>query len=726
MGKSIFIIINFWACYIYAQKTNLAPSVSVTDIYHGIKVTDQYRNLENLQDSSTLAWMKSQTDYTNSILNEIPKRAYYLNKRLEFDKRQGYSISDLRITDNDKYFYLKKKANEKIAKLYYRKGFQGKEEILYDPASFKQTNNVKSDNEFVINYISPSKDGSRIAIAMSENGKEMSEMVILDVVNKMIHPEIITNVQPANVGGVEWLDNSIGFFYVYYPEMDPRSKMYNKNTQTVLYTIGSDPKKIKDVFSAQNNPELKISSEKYPIIFDANDQYYAGMILDYDDYRKTYIISKSDLLQGKKTWKPLYGKDDKVRSLQLLKDEVLFLSKFGSPNYKLCRTSIDNPNFKAPEILIPERKDEVIKSFRVTNEGIYYTTTKNGVESKLYFYKDGKDTPILLPYPSGDIEMQNKDYNFSEIWISCSGWANDKQRFKYNQKDHSFTPEDLVPAVEYSEFKDIVVEEIVVKSRDGEEIPVSLIYNKNMKKNGKTPLLIDAYGAYGVSRNPFFARIYLLWASEGGIFAIAHVRGGGEKGEKWRLGGYMKTKPNSWKDLIDCTEYLIKEKYTSKEKVAIWGASAGGITVGRAMTERPDLFKAAIVEVGMVNALRDETAPNSNTEEFGTVKDSAGFKNLLEMDAYHHLKKGIKYPSTLITGGINDERVAVWEPVKFAARLMKDDASKNPILLKVDYEGGHGNNTPIIRAHSNLSDIFAFAAWQLGMPDYQPEKNMKK
>ncbi|MBK1896144.1 prolyl oligopeptidase family serine peptidase [Chryseobacterium paridis] len=721
MKKVIFIIISFWLFSIYGQKTNLAPTLSVTDVYHGIKIIDPYRNLENLKDETTMAWMKSQTDYTNSILNQLPKRAYYLKKRLEFDKRQGYSISDLKITGNDKYFYLKKNATEKIAKLYFRDGFQGKEQLLYSPSSFISTYSTSNNHEFVINYISPSKDGSRIAIAMSENGKEMSEMVILNVNDKTTLPEIITNIQPSNVGGVQWLDDNNAFLYVYYPEMDTKSKIYNKNTETILYKIGTDPKNRKDIFSTKNNPELHISDSKYPIILDYNDQYYIGMILDYDEYRKTYIIPKEDLLAGKKNWKQFYGKDDKVRSLQLLDQSALFLSKYDSPNYKLCKTDVKKPNFKTPEILIPERKDEVIKSFKVTTDGIYYTTTKNGVESKLYFYKDGKDQQILLPYSSGDIEMQVKDEKSSDIWITCSGWANDKQRFKYNIKNNTFKTENLVPSIDYPEFKDIVVEEQVVKSRDGEEIPISLIYNKNLKKDGKAPLLIDAYGAYGISRSPFFARIYLLWAGEGGIFAVAHVRGGGEKGEKWRLGGHKNTKPNSWKDLIDCTEYLIKEKYSSKEKIAIWGASAGGITVGRAMTERPDLFKAVILEVGMVNAVRDEIAPNSNIEEFGSVKDPAEFKDLLEMDAYLHIKKGIKYPSTLITGGINDERVAVWEPAKFAAKLIKDDESKNPILLQVDFEGGHGNNTAIIHAHSNLSDIFAFAAWQLGIPGYQPK-----
>lgn len=721
----IFIVICLLPIFLNAQKAHLAPSHSVTDDYFGIKIKDEYRNLENLHDSSTNNWMRSQTNYTNSILNQIPKRNYYLENRLELDKRQGYSVSDLKITDNDKYFYLKKKANDKVAKLYYREGFFGKEKILYDPVNYK---NHEKNHDFVISYISPSWDGSKIALSISEKGKELSEIIIMDVKKKYIHSEIITNAAPSTFDGIKWVDNNLGFFYVAFSTTDPTSKEFYKNTRTVLYKIGTDPKKIVDVFSAKNNPELNITEDQFPMIldFDINDQYYIGMLVDFQSYRKTFVINKNDLLAGKRNWKSFSSPNDKAKNLDFQKDKVIFLSGYNSSLNKLCKTNINKPDFKNSEVLIPEKKDEIIKSYRITKDGIYYTTTKNGVEAKLYLYKKGKDNPIQLPYPSGNIDLDSKGENYSDIWITCSGWANDEQRFRYDVKTNTYKPENIAPVAEYPEFKDIVAEEITVKARDGEEIPLSLIYNKNIKKDGRNPVLIDSYGSYGVSSNPFFAKTYLLWVNQGGVVAVAHVRGGGEKGEKWRLAGYKETKPNTWRDLIDCTEYLIKENYTSKDKVAIWGGSAGGITVGRAMTERPDLFKAVIAEVGVLNMLRDEVTPNSQPKEFGTIKDPKEFKGLLEMDAYHHIKKGVKYPATLITTGINDQRVIVWEPVKFAAKLMANDASSNPILLQIDYEGGHGGNVPIAQRYTNLGDIFAFAFWQLGHPDYQPKENTQK
>lgn len=725
MKNLIFVIIAIlYVLPVKAQKNNLAPSKPVTENYFGTKIIDEYRNLEDLQNAGTINWMQSQTNYTNSILNQIPKKNYYVEKRLEFDRRQGYSISDFEITDNDKYFYLKKNGDEKIARLYYKEGFLGQEVLLYDPAMYKENNGSHS---FVINYISPSSDGSKIAVSMSEKGKELSEIIILDVKTKYVHPEIITNSAPATFDGIKWIDDNSGFIYVEFSTTDPTSQNFYKNTRTVFYKIGTDPNKSVDVFSAKNNPDLHITEDQFPIILDfsADDQYYIGMLVDFQSYRKTFIIRKQDLLSGKKNWRLFSNSDDKAKSLTFQKDKIFFISGYNTSLNKLCKTSIINPDFKNGEVLIPEKKDEIIKSYTITKDGIYYTTTKNGVEAKLYLYKNGQNHSIELPYPSGDINLRGKGENHSDIWITCSGWANDEQRFKYDLKTNSFKPENLTPITKYPEFQDIIVNEIIVKSRDGQEIPVSLLFNKNIKKDGKNMTLISSYGSYGISNNPYFSPTYLLWVQQGGVVAIAHVRGGGEKGEEWRLGGYKETKPNTWRDLIDCTEYLIKEKYTSQEKVAIWGSSAGGITVGRAMTERPDLFKVVIAEVGVMNPLRDEITPNGQPKEFGTVNDPKEFKSLLEMDAYQHIKKGEKYPATFITGGINDQRVIVWEPVKYAAKLMFNDASSNPQLLKIDFEGGHGNNVAVDQRYTNIDDIFTFAFWQLGHPDYRPKEQIK-
>ncbi|OPC04412.1 prolyl oligopeptidase [Elizabethkingia meningoseptica] len=719
--KKIYFLVYFItiASQVNAQKTNPAPSKPVTDEYHGVKVVDEYRNLEDLKDPATINWMKSQTDYANTVLKNIPNRQYYINKRIELDKRKSFTVSNIYITENDVYFYLKKTPAQNTARLYYRKGFSGEEIELYNPESFLPQNK----KQYQINYIKPNYDGSKVAIALTEGGKEISNMVIYDVISNKLLPQVITNCWPSDGGGISWLSDNNSFIYLYYPVTDPNSKFFLKDMASVLYTVGDDPKKLRVLLSKENNQDLKINSEDFPIVnTPAKDsQYLIGRISGAIRFKDTYYMKSSDILK-KNQWKILFHKEDKVSSFIIKENQIIYISEKNGTNAIYC-TSLLNPDFKSPELIISPIQDETIKSLNTIKDGFIFTTTRNGVEAKLYTYKNNKPESLKLPIPAGDVFVTTLNDRSNDFWITCNGWKNDTERFKYSSVAKRFVSENIAPLVEYPEFRDIIVEEITVKSHDGLDIPLSIIYKKVIEKNKRNPVIIDAYGAYATINSPYFAKTYLLWALQGGIVAIAHVRGGGERGEKWHEGGYKSTKPNSWKDLISCTEYLINEGYTSSDNVAIWGTSAGGITIGRAMTERPDLFKAVIIDAGVTNALRMETTPNglNNVKEFGSSKVEPEFKALLEMDAYQQVKKEIKYPSTLINGGINDPRVSPWIPAKFAAKLMANNISDNPVLLKIDYDGGHGGDISVAKMYDNLADTFAFALWQLGHPDYQPK-----
>lgn len=707
-----------------AQKTTLAPSKPITDEYFGTKIVDEYRNLENLKDPGTIQWMKDQTTYAHSILKNVTNRKYYIEKRIEFDKRQSFSVSNINVTENDYYFYLKKKPDENVAKVWYRKTFEGKEIEIFNPENYKPENKKK----YQINYIKPNYDGSKIAIALTESGKEISEMVIYDLKLSKVLPYVITHCWPSDSGGISWLPDNNSFIYRYYPIIDPNSDLFLKNTESVIYRIGDDPQKLNVLLSKKNNPDLKINPEDFPRVKlpTKNSKYVIGQLSGPVNFKDTYYMPAKDI-DKKGQWKLLFKKEDKVSDFIIKGDNIIYISEKNQTN-AIYSTSLQNPDFKNPAVLVPNIQDEVINTVYSVKDGFIFSSSKNGVEAKLYQYKEGKTESLKLPIPAGDISATTQNDLSNDFWINCSGWKNESERFKYDFLTKKFVAENLAPIIQYPEFKDIIVEEITVKSHDGLDIPLSLIYRKNIKRNKHNPLIMDAYGGYGYNNSPYFEKTYLLWALQGGIVAIAHVRGGGEKGEEWYRGGYKTTKPNSWKDLISCAEYMVKENYTSPENIAIWGASAGGITIGRAMTERPDLFKVAIIDAGVVNALRMEFTPNgpNNVKELGTVKIESEFKALLEMDAYQHIKKGIKYPASLITGGINDPRVSPWMPTKFAAKLLADNASNNPILLKIDYEGGHGGDIPVAQKYDNLADTFAFALWQLGHPDYQPKEETKK
>lgn len=720
----IFIYLSFGIMAKAQEMQQKAPSIPKTDNYYGIEIVDNYRNLEDLNDFATSNWLEEQTKYSKSILEKIPNREYYINKRLEFDNRKSFSVNQINITENDFYFYLLKKPNDKSAKLFYRKGFGGKEIELFNPENFK----IELQCNYLISYIKANYDGSKVAIALTEKGKEISEMIIYDVKQNKLLPYTITHCWPSDSGGISWLPDNNSFIYLHYPVVDPKSDLFLKNMQSVIYTIGEDPQKLKTIFSKSNNPDLKINSEDFPHVSlpIKDSEYLFGEISGAANFKDTYYIPANDII-NKIRWKFLFGKDEKISDFIIKKDKIIFLSEKNGVN-AIYETSLEKPDFQSPAVLIPSIPDETITELYGIKDGFVFSSSKNGIEAKLYLYEKGKTELLNLPFPAGDLSITTKNELSNDFWIVCSGWKNEAERFKYNYSKKKFLIENLSPIIQYPEFNDIVIKEITVKSHDGLDIPFTLIYKNGIQKNSNNPLLIDAYGAYGTSINPYFAKTYLLWVLNGGIAAVAHVRGGGEKGEQWHEGGFKETKPNSWKDLISCAEFMIKENYTAPDKIAIWGASAGGITVGRAMTERPDLFKAVMIESGILNPLRIESMPNglNSVKEFGSINNEAGFRGLLEMDAFQHIKKDVNYPATYITSGINDPRVSPWMPSKFAAKLLANNAYKNPILLKIDYEGGHGGSIPLAQRYSNLADIFAFAFWQLGHPDYQIKENSKK
>ena len=266
-------------------------------------------------------------------------------------------------------------------------------------------------------------------------------------------------------------------------------------------------------------------------------------------------------------------------------------------------TSITDPyrymedlNSDFAEVIVPENPSAPITSFSMTSDGLYYTLSVNGVQEKLYFLSFGSNLvkELILPFTAGNLVLKAKGTRFSDFWVTISGWTSKPQRYRYLPQKDEFRLENLSTPVDFPEFNGLVTEEWMVASHDGVKVPLSIIYKKGISKNGDTPLLIYGYGSYGISMSPMFSPAMLLWAMEGGVLAIAHVRGGGELGNVWYKGGYKTTKPNTWKDLIACTEFMIDEGYTSPENIAIYSGSAGGIMVGRAMTERPDLYAAVI------------------------------------------------------------------------------------------------------------------------------------
>lgn len=336
--------------------------------------------------------------------------------------------------------------------------------------------------------------------------------------------------------------------------------------------------------------------------------------------------------------------------------------------------------------------------------------------------KDGKEVQLDFPFETGSVKMQTINTQSPDIWFSISGWTSPERHFRYIAESNTFQPEPLTPAADYPELKDLRVKEVMVASHDGVQVPVSIIHHKDLKMTGQNPAVILGYGAYGMSQNPVFTPFNMLLPYYGAVFVVAHVRGGGELGDAWHRAGQKHNKPNTWKDAIAVAEYLIEEGYTSSEKLGLMGASAGGILVGRAITEKPELFKAAVPIVGAMNTIRGEKVPGgpANEPEFGSVRSPEEFPGLLEMDSYHHIQKGVDYPAMLITTGYNDARVPAWMPSKFAARIQAADQDEEPILFHTNFKAGHGGGS-MNEIIDDIASIFSFILWQTGHKDFQPD-----
>ncbi len=708
----LFIIIIF-PCS--SQENNILQPKLIIDQYHNQKIEDPYRYVENLSDPKVKEWIDYQNEVAQSFLDNIDKKQCLIDKQIELDTKKEFVISKLKVTHNEFHFYLKRLPTENVAKLYYKTSFLGEEHLVFDPISFNQ-----SENENVlINYFQPDWSNSKIAISLTEKGKEISKIITLDINTTQVSPEVLENTWPSSVGGVEWLPDNSGFIYVHFPNASDHSKNFQLNAKSVLHKIGTPQSKDTEVLSKAFCPNLGLNEEDFPVtnIENQSNTYITGTASGANAYYNAYYLPINEI--GHANWKPLFSKEELIKEYIIVGDSILFKTSYNAPNYKIGITSVKNPNFKKAKIIIPESEDQVITSFTLTSEGLYYVGSKNGVQAKVFKHTSKLSKEIILPKTYGTIQLASQGQSNPKLWITAKGWTTDNERYEY--ANNTLTPKNIHNTSNSDILENIIIEEIEVTGHDGQKIPLSIFYHKDMVKNGKNQVLMDGYGAYGISMKPAMKIHRTLWLLEGGVYAIAHIRGGGEKGSDWHKGGYKASKPNTWKDFISCAEYLISNQYTSPKNLAIFSGSAGGILIGRAITERPDLFAAAIVQFGSLNMLRSEMRNNgaNNIKEFGSINDPEEFKALLEMDAYHHIKKNEKYPAVFLTAGLNDPRVPAWFSAKFMAKLQVYDTSNNPKLLLLDSNSGHGIDETKTKISEEYANIIAFAFKQTGHPEYQ-------
>jgi prolyl oligopeptidase len=691
----------------------------VVDTYWGEKVEDPYRCLETTTDEKVQAYMKAHATATESILAKIPGRDRLLKRIQEIDAEIPANVAAVNRDERGGLFYQKRLAADNQFKVYYRKGFDGAEKLLVDPeVNAKATGKPHAIGDYAI-----SRDGKFLSYSISAGGAEIGTLNAIDVETGK---EVMAPIDRVRGGGARWLDDNSGFFYSRLAEgweQRPRAERFLDN---VTYLRRLADAKDEPVFGPTVHPELRLSRSDYGFVLTLPDQPLGVAVVAHgvSPYRSLYVTDKADLLAGKPKWRKVFDQSEQVSHISTYKGWAYLRTAKDSPRYKVVRMRLPEADYSRAEVLIPSG-NEVITAIAAAPEGLYYTR-REGAAKKLFRLPHGagaaeKPVAISLPF-EGNVALSDVDPMIPGAVLTLSGWTRAARHYFLDGDAKAPRALSLAPVGKYDTLSGVTAREVKVKSHDGVEVPVSIISRTDIKLDGKNPTQLYGYAAYGIVEEPALNARNLAWLEQGGVIVMCHARGGGINGDEWHKAGHKKTKPNTWKDGIATAEWLVANGYTTKERLSIYGGSAGAIFVGRAITERPDLFAAAAIGVGNTDQVRSETRANGagNIPEYGTVKIEEEFHALKAASTYGNIRDKAKYPAVLLEHGVNDSRVDVWMTLKAGTRFAAATDSGKPVLMRLEYDGGHGVGATRLQSQGRTADRWAFFLWQAGLPEFQP------
>ena len=702
-----------------ASPLPVAQIRNVQETFFGTAVDDPYRYFEDTKATEVAAWMKAHSDHARATLRAIPGRDA-LRKRIEqLDASAPARVRDVTRSAGGRYFYQRRGVKDDQFRLYVRDGLSGAERLLFDPESLRKA----SGKPHAINYFSPSPDGRFVALGVSAAGSEDAALRVLEVASgRQVGPQI----DRARFGVVSWAPDGSELFFHRMQRLDPDMPATEKfqRSSAVAMKPGSTEDGVRTLLTA--GKDLGIPPTEFPFLSIQPDGRAIAYVIDgvSPDF-SAWHSTLAKLRAGAPDWRPLVRREDRVTDLVLSRDRIYALTFRDAPRYKLIGGTIDDFSPSTAPIIVPE-SDRVLIDMAAAAEGIYLKV-RDGNVNRLLRLDYGGSQPVELKLPLlGSFSMHGGRADLPGVMLDLQGWAQARQVYAVSPPGE-VTNTGLQPAGPFDRPTDVVTTEVMVKSHDGAMVPMSIIHRRGIKLDGNNPVLLYGYASYGITEEPWFSYSRLAWMDAGGIFAVANPRGSGVFGRQWQEAGKQATKPNTWKDFIACADWLVREGWSRPSKLAIWGGSAGGILVGRAMTERPDLFAVVIPSVGALDMVRAETTANGvpNIPEFGTRTTEPGFRALLAMSTYHQIRDGVGYPAVLLTHGVNDPRVDVWHSTKTAARLLAASKSGRPVLARLDYESGHGVGNTKRQTFDEVADVYAFALWQFGLPAYQPNAGRK-
>jgi prolyl oligopeptidase len=722
-----FVLLLFFAASVAASDEKPVPGAppsapatpmhEVTDTFFGTKIVDPYRWLEDLKSAEVSAWMKAQSDYSRTVLDRIPGRDQLRARIAELDDT-GVQVSNLQ-SYKGRWFYLKRMPGDDNRKLYVRDGMSGSERLLLDPETL-----TANAVHYSIDYFQASPNGKLVAVGISPGGSENSVLRVLEADTGRDSGERIDRTQ---FGAIAWLPDNRSFFYNRLRKLDPGEPRtaYYLNSRDYIHHLGTDPDKDVVVFGHGLSAAVPMIDSDFPSVALPPGSHYAFGVVSHgvQNEATAYLAKLEDVRDASAPWRKIADVADDVTGFDIHGDYAYLLSHHGASRYKVLRVDLRTGDLAHAEVVIPP-SDAVVTNIIAAADALYIQKLDSGLGRLWRLPFDGAAaSAIALPF-EGAIQEMSATPTDPGVFVRLASWTKSPIWYHYDPTTGTLADTQLVPPSPV-DFSAITSEEVKAKTADGTLVPLSIVHLRSLKLDGSHPTLLHGYGSYGITYDPAFDPTALAWLERGGVIAVAHVRGGGEFGEDWHNAGRKSTKKNTITDFISCAQYLIDRGYTSAQHLAGEGTSAGGITIGGAITERPDLFRAALDNVGMSDDLRAELQINgpANIPEFGTVKNEAEFHDLLSISAYHRLKDHTAYPAVLLTTGVNDPRVDPWQMNKMTARLQSTTSSGRPVLLRVDYDAGHGGIGATRKQHTALlTDQFSFLLWQLGDPGFQASR----
>jgi prolyl oligopeptidase len=691
-----------------------AQAKPIVDLYHGTKVVDNYRWLEDGNSLETQKWVADEMAYTRALLDPLPGRDA-IHKRLT----ELLSIGSITapVIAGKHYFYTKREGMQNQPVLYVRDSLNGPDRVLVD------ANQLAADGTIALDWFQPSDNGRYVAYGISQSGSEMSTLHIVETKSGTILPDTIERTRAASIA---WLHDNSGLYYTRYPkkgDFPAGQEMYNRHV--FFHELGTDPETDDLIFGEGRDPE------DWPSVFLSNDGRWL-LIHVSQGWTKSELFLMDT--HGKNPPSRLTSGKDFNYGAEVYDGKVYITTNEDAARYRAFVTNAGNFDREAWKEIIPQ-SDAVLQNVSVYGGKLFVQYEQNATSQLKLFDLEGKKiSDISLP-AIGTVFGTGGKWNHDEAFFGFHSFTVPPSIYLLDLKPTPMkTPgleansafiSDLwtkvdAPSIDPSAYE---VAQEWSKSKDGTRVPMFIVHKKGLEKNGKNPTLLTAYGGFNISLTPSFSRTAYLWMEHGGIFAVANLRGGAEFGEDWHRAGMLDKKQNVFDDMISAAEHLISEKYTDKNHLAIQGGSNGGLLMGAMMTQRPDLFRAVVCQVPLLDMLRYQNFQIAKLwiPEYGTAENAEQFKWLYAYSPYQHVKAGAEYPAILFMTGDFDTRVDPMHAKKMAALMQaeaKNGSSKTrPILLRIESKAGHGAGKPVTKQIEEFTDVYSFLFSQLGVKE---------